>query len=85
MEKILLFDTVGVAPMSTESQLIIQTILLPLFSLQFWAEGAKPANAPASDVQTDQPNWGFGSNVVTKLNNTAAEVSHRFITSQSLS
>lgn len=48
-------------------------VLKPGEKVKIWAKGAKPADAPESDFEFDQPSWGTGANVMTKLVNPAKE------------
>ena len=45
---------------------------------QVWAQGCKPVNAPASDIEASHNTWGVGANIVTKLVNQTGEV-NRFV------
>ena len=45
-----------------------------MIELQLWSQGYKPANASSNDIETDQANWGSGTNVTTKLVNPGGEV-----------
>jgi intermediate filament protein if len=49
------------------------TILPASAKLRIWAKGSRPADAPATDLEYTEDNWGVGSNVVTKLVNLALE------------
>lgn len=42
---------------------------------QVWAHGSKPMNAPATDLEYFDSNWGIGSNITTRLVNQMGEVS----------
>jgi len=42
--------------------------------LQVWASGAMPGNASPNDIESNQPSWGVGANITTKLINQSGEV-----------
>lgn len=41
--------------------------------ITIWAKGVKPPNAPASDIEMPEYNWGIGSTVITSLVNVEGE------------
>ncbi|ESN94112.1 hypothetical protein HELRODRAFT_186040 [Helobdella robusta] len=47
--------------------------LHPGDKITLWARGKKPPNAPSSDIETNDDNFGVGSNAVTKLCNAMME------------
>jgi intermediate filament protein if len=48
-------------------------IIRPGAKIKLWARGAKPLNAPASDLETDETSWGSGANINTRLVNPNGE------------
>ena len=50
-----------------------ESTIRPGGKLKIWAQGAKPAGAPASDVESDQPTWGVGANIKTVMLNHSGE------------
>jgi intermediate filament protein if len=50
-----------------------EIVVKPVNKVKLWSKGSKPSNSTANDIETDQVNWGSGSNVTTKLINAAGE------------
>jgi len=48
-------------------------VLNPGEKVKIWAKGTKPADAPATDLESDVPSWLTGNNITTKLVNPANE------------
>jgi len=48
-------------------------ILKPGAKVKLWARGAKPFNAPAGDMETEETSWGSGANINTRLVNPTGE------------
>jgi intermediate filament protein if len=48
-------------------------VLKPGAKVKLWARGAKPLNAPAGDIETDEHSWGSGANINTRLVNPNGE------------
>jgi intermediate filament protein if len=41
--------------------------------IKLWAQGCKPSTAPATDIETDEPSWGTGANINTRLVSPSGE------------
>jgi len=54
-------------------QLKPDLVLKPGEKVKVWGKGAKGPDASETDFEFDQPTWGAGANVVTKLVNPANE------------
>jgi intermediate filament protein if len=48
-------------------------IIRPGAKIKLWAHGAKPLNAPATDLETEETSWGSGANINTRLVNPNGE------------
>jgi len=48
-------------------------VMKPMARIKIWAKGTKPGNAPDTDFECEEESWGVGSDIITKLYNTAGE------------